>query len=387
MKIAILIGELPTTIFIDRLVRGLEDDGLETLLIGKINAHFSQKPFKSIIIGYTNPFNQLLVYVRFWLLLTIFRCKHKRKLDKILEQENVSSWRKKTFFYPVLFHSPDIVHVLCSKSAVDWMWVQHFKIKMVISLRGAHINYSPIFSKELTATYKRCFPKIDGFHAVSQAIFVEAQKYGATLEKINVIYSGLPTDKLHFFQKDSISTPLQIISVGRNHWYKGYTTALDAMALLKIRGISFNFTLIGVEPSEELWFQYHDLSLLENVQFITSLSYEQVTQKIQASDILITSSIGEDIPNEVIEAMALGTFVIATDCDGMTEAIEDGVSGLIVPVLDPEAIADAILKVSEMPIEVYQTITKNARIKVEGEFSENSMIQGMKSLYQKVIAS
>ncbi|MCB9276520.1 MAG: glycosyltransferase [Lewinellaceae bacterium] len=49
--------------------------------------------------------------------------------------------------------------------------------------------------------YQECFPKVDGFHAVSNAISEEAQKWGAAKNKIKVIYSGIDLNKIRTYQK------------------------------------------------------------------------------------------------------------------------------------------------------------------------------------------
>ena len=62
---------------------------------------------------------------------------------------------------------------------------------------------------------------VDQFHAVSNAIAKESQRYGADMDKINLIYSGVNLSKLKKFKNSyALQSPVQILSVGRYHWKK-----------------------------------------------------------------------------------------------------------------------------------------------------------------------
>ena len=60
-------------------------------------------------------------------------------------------------------------------------------MKLVLSLRGAHINYSPIVDPNLAKTYREMFPHVTKFHAVCEAIKVETTKYVLSKKDIKVI--------------------------------------------------------------------------------------------------------------------------------------------------------------------------------------------------------
>lgn len=387
MKVAILTGELPTTVFIDRLITGLETNHVDILLVGRIKRPVLYESNRIKIIGFKNTIQQLLLFVRYWFLLQVSKRQEKKKLDQILRNRNQNQWSKKAFYYPVLYHKPDILHVQWAKSIGDWMWVKEFKIKLVLSLRGAHINYSPIFSTSLADVYRNCFPNIDGFHSVSEDIALEAQKYGAPQERIKTVYSGLPLEKLLYKSKEKLSSPLQIFSIGRNHWIKSYTTALDAMSLLQKRGVLFEYHLIGVEPDEELLFQYYDLGLAGCVFFHPAVSFDKVKESIYQADILLLPSIKEGLANVALEAMALGTLVVSTHSGGMKEAIQNGQTGFLVDPLEPESIIDKILHVMDLSIEEYLKITQAARFQIETKCHEQQMVDGMLDLYQNIVSS
>ena len=178
---------------------------------------------------------------------------------------------------------------------------------------------------------------------------------------------------------------MKIISVGRAHWKKGYGYALDAMKFLKEADIDFRNSIIGLQENEELLFQRSDLDLNDKVKFLPRLKFKDVINKIHMADILLLPSIEEGIANVALEAMAVGTLVVSTDCGGMNEVINDGQNGFIVPVRNYEAMAKKIQVICNLSHDEYITITNEARKTIENDFGVEQMKSNMKSLYKKVV--
>ena len=78
------------------------------------------------------------------------------------------------------------------------------------------------------------------------------------------------------------------------------------------------------------------------VRFLGPQPRETVLELLAAADALLLSSTWENFPHAVVESLAVGTPVIATAVGGVTEIVEDGVNGLLVPPQDPGALAGAI---------------------------------------------
>jgi len=287
-------------------------------------------------------------------------------------------------YYPILYYQPEIFHLQWAKGIADWVWVKEFDMKLVVSLRGAHINYTPVSEPKYAEIYKKYFPLVDGFHAVSNAIAEEALKYNISKEKTRVVYSGLNLNKIEFRISKKQENEIQIISVGRSHWKKGYNYALDAMRILKKENIKFKYTIVGIGLNEELYFQKTQLGLEDDILFIEKLTFEEVVDKIRKSAILLLPSVEEGIANVVLEAMALGTLVVSTNCGGMAEVIKDNSNGYLVPVRDSEAIAKAVKKVLMLNDAQRETMIVKAREYIEENHSEQKMINEMQNLYDKL---
>ena len=71
-------------------------------------------------------------------------------------------------------------------------------------------------------------------------------------------------------------------------------------------------------------------------------SSPEIAAILRASDVFLHTSVTEGIPAAVTEAMACELPVVVTDCGGLTEAVSDGVEGLVVPPRDPGALSSAL---------------------------------------------
>lgn len=383
-KIAIYSGEIPSTTFIERLIRGLAHDGFQIYLFGSRHkkVSYSKNVFQ---FSYANKIEKIITLIKYTLLLQLFKPKDKKKLDKIIASNKGNTLLQKTNYYPVLYHKPDIFHLQWGKGIANWIWVQDFDIKLLLSLRGTHITISPIADANLTAQYVDNFPLVDGFHAVSNSIKEEAIRYGANPSKIKVIYSGLETEKLPFLRETTKNKKLEILSIGRSHWVKGYNYALEAFSLLKNENCEFQYTIIGVENDEELLFQKSQLDLDSEVTFKKSLPFQNIVQAIRQSDILLLTSVEEGIANVVLEAMATGTIVLSTNCGGMDEVITDGKNGFLVPIRNPQVIAEKIKLISNLSAAKKEVISLHARKTIENQHRFDTMIFEMKELYSTIL--
>lgn len=383
LKIAIYSGDIPSTTFIERLIIGMSNKDCEIVLFGRIKK--TVRYHQNVLIkGYSSGKLQKGVYLMYYsLLLRFFRNKEKRKLDQILASQSRDSLYDKVKCYPVLWHKPDIFHIQWAKALSEWVWVKEFGIKIVLSLRGAHINYSPIANLKLAKMYREHFPKVDIFHAVSQAIAKEATKYYAPEEKIEVVYSGLNLEANMTVAKKQ-NDVFKMISVGRPHWKKGYTYALDACKILKDQGFKFQYTIIGASDAIEFQYQIHDLNITPEVEIFGQMPFTEVQRLVQEADLLLLPSIEEGVANVVLEAMALKTLVLTTNCGGMSEVITDGENGFIIPIRNTDLMATKIKELANMSDEKKDILRECALKTIANNHTEQKMIEAMLELYQRI---
>ncbi|PSN16423.1 glycosyl transferase [filamentous cyanobacterium CCT1] len=203
-----------------------------------------------------------------------------------------------------------------------------------------------------TSLVKYFYPWADGIVAVSQGAAEDLAHVGnLSLKDIQVIYNPVITPDLIGKASEPIEHPWfadkeipVILSVGRLVPQKDFPTLIQGFAkTLKL--YTSRLVILGSGPDraqlEEL---IHELGLEENVAL---LGHVQNPYKYMAqSSVFVLSSVWEGLGNVLIEAMAMGTPVISTNCkSGPSEILANGQYGHLTPVGDSDALAEAILDV------------------------------------------
>lgn len=149
------------------------------------------------------------------------------------------------------------------------------------------------------------------------------------------------------------SKPPMIVTMARLNEIKGLDVLLEAMAIVRRRRPKVTATVLGgpqrgyAHHAEELERLRTTLQLESTVTFAGHV--EQPHDVLATASVYVQPSRWEGVPIAVLEAMALGLPVVATRVGGLTELIEHGVTGLLVPPSDAGALADAILQVLDAP--------------------------------------
>jgi glycosyltransferase involved in cell wall biosynthesis len=115
--------------------------------------------------------------------------------------------------------------------------------------------------------------------------------------------------------------------------------------------------------------------------FLMPGSVENAAEYYSVFDLVVLPSRWESLPYSLLEAMAAGKAIVATRVGGMAEAIEDGVSGLLVPPANPEALAAALIRLIESPRE-RQALGAAARKRAHGRYRLDDMVSKVAKLYE-----
>ena len=165
---------------------------------------------------------------------------------------------------------------------------------------------------------------------------------------VELVYHGVDTDALA--PSDATSPDPVILSVGRLVEKKGYPTLLQAVAMLRDRGVDFQLRLVGEGPQwAALQRLVHELRLGERVSFLGPLTESEVRAQYAQAQVFalacqeLTNGDRDGIPNVILEAMACGVPIASTASAGVVEAVGDEGCGLLVPAGDHEALADALI--------------------------------------------
>lgn len=388
LKIAIFSGKIPSTTFVEQLILGVAKTH-EVFLFGTMSAQPKYaSPRVKLYANRVSTFQNLLITLYRTVLLLFKSPKQVFQLFKIISRypSLYSQWNWYSKLLPIVLYRPDVLHVQWAKGIADFMPLQDvFGIAIVLSLRGTHINQTPITQPDIARMYAQIFPKIKAFHAVSEAISVTTQKYGAAADNIAVIHSPVPLSAVKRY-RPFVKTvrPLKIVSIGRFHWIKGMNDMFDALHLLG--DLDFEYYCVSSSAlSESALFQLHQLQLEDKTRIIKGLKQDALFDFLQDCDVLVLPSLDEGIANVVLEAMAIGIPVISTDCGGMAEVVIPNETGWLVPIRDPEAIAAAICDCAQTSEEELQRMTKNAHEFVKTHFDAEKSIAQFIALYEKVM--
>jgi glycosyltransferase involved in cell wall biosynthesis len=216
---------------------------------------------------------------------------------------------------------------------------------------------------------------------------------GLPREKIRVIYNGINLDRLTVDAGAAAAHRARIAPQGQASVAgmlasltpaKGHSTAIRALASLRERGQPVKLAIVGDGPlRSELEAQVDRLGLTDAVTFF---GYQRnVSDFLATFDVLISSSRdNEGCSNSILEAMALGVPVIATDVGGNRELVRPGETGQLVAPDDPASLAGALIRIFEEPVEA-RKMAGRARELIDSQFSLAQMIRSYEELYSQLL--
>ena len=391
ITVAIYSGKIPASNFIENLIKLIGDKEIAVYLFGKGSyVDYKNSNIKTI---YTPEGKLKKISFVVFQLLRLFIINPK-KLYKLIKNYEVflkpgSVINSLSKILPVLNHTPDIFHVQWAKSLPFWFFLKEiYGVRIVLSLRGSHINYSAFADERLAKKYKTLFPKVDKMHAVSNKIISKAQNFGADKSKIDIIYSSLDLNLLKNYEKIiyTIHKPFRFLSVGRFHWVKGYQYSVAAIANLKKIHKKVVYTIISQNRiSEEILYQIDDLSLKDNVKIYYPESQNDVYNFMKESDCFVLPSVEEGISNVVLESMAIGLPVISSDCGGMKEVIDNDKNGFYFPARNTHALEELFLKVMDLEVKEREKIIIAGKNYIKENFNPKLIKSKFYNLYNQTL--
>ena len=205
---------------------------------------------------------------------------------------------------------------------------------------------------------------------------------------LNKVFVNRPAIDVSFFKPSGEKKKngvLQILSVGRFTYQKGYLTGLMAIREIVAKGRSFVWNIIGDGPQyEEILFHIHNMALENHVKLLGRRNKDEVNSLLAAADIFLLTSVYEGIPNVVLEAMAMEVPVVATRSGGVDEVITNGKDGFVADVYDVHEIIRLVeLLLSDENLRV--SIGKEARKRILLDYTLERQAQVFQSRYQSLL--
>lgn len=187
--------------------------------------------------------------------------------------------------------------------------------------------------------------------------------------------------------KKSLGIPLQapvIGSIGRLTEQKGYSDFLKMAAIVLKSLPQAYFIIIGDgELAQELVQQSRQLNIQDRILFTGPRT--DIEALLTCMDLFVSSSRWEGLPTVLLESMASGVPVVATDIPGTRELIKTGETGWLAPVNNPESLARTVCEAFQSP-QLWPEIVREAKVMVQ-RFTIQAVAEQYEQLYEKLVTS
>ncbi len=208
---------------------------------------------------------------------------------------------------------------------------------------------------------------------------------------IHCVYHGIDADLFTApSEAREPSEPYQVLSIARFVEKKGLPTVFRALRHLIDQGHSLRYTLIGDgEERESLLGLLRRLKLDDICDWLGSLPHEQVLHYYSKADLFVLgckvagNGDRDGIPNVFLESMAMGVPVLATGVSAIPEIVTDGLTGLLVPPGQPEAMAEGMTRLL-CDRDLRHRIVVAARQRVRKDFDNRKLILDLAALFDSM---
>lgn len=216
------------------------------------------------------------------------------------------------------------------------------KVPSIVVRKGLSLIYNKFRYKII---YKYI---VDGI--ITPAYFIKknfAQFSWIDQDIIKVVHNGVYIPSQESLDREKLKKELNlpnssfvIMGAGRLFWQKGFDTLLQAVKLVNSAGRTIHVAIAGGGDSSPFVNLAKELGIANQVHFLGER--RDVVELMASADVFVLSSVDEGLPNVVLEAMSVGTAVIAADAGGTGEIIIDQINGFVIPLKDPLTMAKRI---------------------------------------------
>jgi sugar transferase (PEP-CTERM/EpsH1 system associated) len=254
--------------------------------------------------------------------------------------------------------------------------------------RDIHTMHSDPWRRRVFRRF--CYSLADEVFAVSQELREHyAKQVGISPARLNVIPNGVDVDRFRPNESSRQSLRQQIGAadseivigtVGRLDPVKDHATLLQAAGQLIDDGMSLRVVIVGDGPERERLLATIESS--PSLRNRVTLAGESANPEawLNSFDVFVLPSLSEGMSNTILEAMATELPSVVTSVGANPDLIEDGKTGFLINPRDAGSLANRIHKLAE-DRDLRATLGKQARQKVESEFSLQRMLENYSRLY------
>lgn len=257
------------------------------------------------------------------------------------------------------------------------------RLPYIVSLRGSDVPY---YSERFTLLYKFITPLIRFIW--NQAHFVIANSMGLKelanrsrpKREIGVIYNGIDIDEFYPRPDLQAEHEVRMICGTRVTPRKGIRFLIQAVDMLIKKYPNVRLSIVGEgDEKQSLMDLARGLGLGNAVTFLGYVPRERAAQVYAQAHVYVSPSFNEGMANFMLECMALGMPIVATDVGGTRELLEENKNGLIIKVGDAQDIFEKIESLLQDP-QLLKSMSKESRAKAE-QMSWQNVARQYRELY------
>ena len=336
----------------------------------------------------------------------ILLCRYAPRRFQVLAHEpggipaKIRNDRKQLFFVPllltsmiwrVLFESRKHDIIFCNWAITGFLVILLkvvVKKPIVTTLRGEDVKLQS--TNENQWLLKVCLKYSDKVVLVSNEMCEQlAKEYPQYADKMLTICNGVDLSFVdRSCQIDAVDSTLRLVTVGSLIPRKNHAHILQALLALKEMGGRFRLDIIGDgEELEALIGQAAKYMISESVVFHGTLVPEDVADLLSRAHIFLTASLHEGRPNAVLEAMAVGLCVLASDISGHRELINDSKCGELFDLSGSGPLFDKLYALIQNPNKIREYGYSGKQYILNSSFSWDGCADTYLDLFHELIRS
>lgn len=280
---------------------------------------------------------------------------------------------------------PDIIHAqTIGMGVVGFLAKKFFKIPYVVYGRGSEVYFSWLFKNQISRLVLR---HADAVVALTEDMKKSLQRF--CNREIYIIPNGIELDRfINLPKKEETLSRIGIndqeniiLFVGRLCYVKGVEYLIRAMNIIvNKKNKKVKLIIIGDgEERQNLEKLTKELNLGNNVIFLGKIPNEKIAEFMASSDVFVLPSLSEGFPSVILEAMACGLPIVATNVGGIPYVVNEEENGFLVMPKDSEQIAEKILFLLENK-NISEEISKKNKEMIK-KYDLNNIIQELEKVY------
>jgi glycosyltransferase involved in cell wall biosynthesis len=232
---------------------------------------------------------------------------------------------------------------------------------------------------------------VDRYVAVSHAVAAQLVRDGVDAARISVVHDGVDPDRFPggdgAVARTDLGVPAGAPLIGtlaHFGWHKSLETLIAAASDV-VAAVPDAWIAIVGDGSLRPMLEAERAKSPVRARVLLPGFRDNVADFLAAYDVFVMPSVMEGLCTSIMDAFAVGVPVVACAAGGIPELVQDGATGLLVPVREPRALAAALVRMVR-DADLRRTVTANARAALQRGFTHDTMVEGTLAVYREVLA-